>query len=181
MLSCFDVSIVQLRDGSNDSKSKSKSSDHKMSDADSKSSSKSGGSKMDIDSSDDISSLPTAARFAAVGSWNREEGVRILSLPALTQLATIRIEADTIPRSVLLTQFAAASSTASNSNGSSSTSAAAASVPSAHLFIGLGDGHLMTSTITPPPASSGAATQHSSILGTIPHALPLVVSAPLTC
>ncbi len=138
--------------------------------ADSKES-KASASKMDIDSSVG-ESAPVSAAFAVVGSWHREEGVRVLALPALTPVATLKLEGDTIPRSVMFAQFHSA---AARPSASASASSAAALKRSAdtYVFVGLGDGHLITCTFTPPATSASAGS--GSALGRAQPLLALVL------
>ena len=87
------------------------------------------------------------AQYAVVGMWT-DRSLRVLRLPALTEVSRDEVGGEVIPRSVLLCPF---------------------SPTATYLLVGLGDGHLISYAFA--PSTGGLSNRKSLVLGSQPLSL----------
>ena len=87
------------------------------------------------------------AQYAVLGMWT-DRSLRVLQLPALTEVSRDEVGSEVIPRSVLLCPF---------------------SPTATYLLVGLGDGHLISYAFS--PLNGGLSNRKSLVLGSQPLSL----------
>ena len=102
---------------------------------------------VDITPVDAAGGSSETAQYAVLGMWT-DRSLRVLQLPSLTEVSRDEVGSEVIPRSVLLCPF---------------------SPTATYLLVGLGDGHLISYTFSPP--TGGLSGRRSLVLGSQPLSL----------
>jgi DNA damage-binding protein 1 len=118
--------------------------------------------------------------FLVVGLWT-DHSVRILTIPSLDEISTIILggESTAQARNVL---FAPLSSAIPSEDGEEVKESGKFSSQNMHLFVGLGDGNLLSYLVTFPPSSLPVISNKQEVrLGTHPISLTPFVNKGTLC